>query len=114
MAIYLTDIESLLRDCDLFFVRDSGPGGQHRNKRETGVRLVHRATGITVTATERRSQAQNRTLAYERMAKKLADAQKQPRRRRPTRPTRGSINRRLTAKGRQAEKKAGRSKPVED
>ena len=68
MPKYPTDIDALIRDCDLSFVRDSGPGGQHRNKRETGVRLVHRETGLVVMATERRSQTMNRTLAFERMA----------------------------------------------
>ena len=45
MPTHATDLDALIRDCDLSFVRDSGPGGQHRNKRETGVRLVHRLHG---------------------------------------------------------------------
>ena len=65
--MYPTDRESLERDSDLEFIKASGPGGQHRNKVETGVRLVHRPTGITVTATERRSQHANREAAFERL-----------------------------------------------
>ena len=52
MGPYPTDRESLERDSDLEFFIASGPGGQHRNKVETGVRLVHRPTGITVTAVD--------------------------------------------------------------
>ena len=36
MTPYPTDDESLARDTDIEFIRDSGPGGQHRNKVETG------------------------------------------------------------------------------
>lgn len=114
MPKHPTDPDALIPDCDLSFVRDSGPGGQHRNKRETGVRLVHRATGLVVMATERRSQAMNRALAFERMAKKLEAAQHRPKRRRPTRPTRASVKRRLDAKSKQSGKKAGRRKPSDD
>lgn len=41
----LTD-EELVRQCKMNFTKSSGPGGQHRNKRETAVRLTHLPTGI--------------------------------------------------------------------
>ena len=69
--IYPTDRESLERDCSMEFFIATGPGGQHRNKVESGVRLLHRPTGIIVTATERRSQHANREAAFERMAARL-------------------------------------------
>jgi hypothetical protein len=62
----------LLRACDETRTRRSGPGGQHRNKVETAVVLVHRPTGIAAEASERRSQADNRRVALARLRLKLA------------------------------------------
>ena len=93
--LYPTDRDSLERDCDLEFFIASGPGGQHRNKVETGVRLTHRPSGISVTATERRSQHANREAAYERMAARLEEMQHISPPRKPTRPTAASRERRL-------------------
>ena len=96
--VYPTDRASLERDCDMEFLIASGPGGQHRNKVETGVRLVHRPSGITVTALERRSQHANREVAFERMAARLQKMQEVVVPRKPTRPTLASRTRRLQAK----------------
>lgn len=59
--------EALLAQCDMEFVRRSGPGGQHRNKVSTAVVLVHRPTGVNAEANERRSQAENRAMALFRL-----------------------------------------------
>ncbi len=64
--------EKLLAECDVKFVRRSGPGGQHRNKVSTGVVLVHRPTGVKAEAAERRSQAENRAVALFRLRVNLA------------------------------------------
>ncbi|MGZ3600838.1 MAG: peptide chain release factor family protein, partial [Ktedonobacterales bacterium] len=74
---YPTDRESLERDSDMDFFIATGPGGQNRNKVETGVRLTHRPTGIVVTATERRSQHANREAAFERLAERLEEMQRE-------------------------------------
>ena len=110
MPTYLTDRESLERDCDLEFFVAGGPGGQHRNKVETGVRLRHRLTGIIVTATERRSQTSNREMAYERMAEKLTELQRVRKPRRPTRPSAAARERRIESKRRMSDRKKARRK----
>ncbi len=107
-AFALSD-DALLAECDEQFFVASGPGGQHRNKTETGVRLAHRATGVVVTATERRSQLQNRREALDRLRAALLKHSYVAPRRRATRPTKGSKKRRLDDKKRHSEKKQGRS-----
>jgi len=62
----------LAAQCDIQFVRRSGPGGQHRNKVATAVVLVHRPTGVKAEANERRSQAENRAAAMFRLRVNLA------------------------------------------
>jgi protein subunit release factor B len=100
MTSYPTDRASLERDSDVEFFIASGPGGQHRNKVETGVRLVHQPSGTVVTATERRSQAANREMAFERLARRLQEMQRTAPPRKPTLPTHASRQRRLENKRR--------------
>jgi ribosome-associated protein len=112
------------------FSRSSGPGGQSVNTADSRVELsldltrtsslgpVQRARALerladrlvddvlTVTASEHRSQLQNREAALERMAALLAAAiAPPPARRRPTRPSRRSVERRLADKRRRSQTK---------
>lgn len=64
--------------CEVDRYRSSGPGGQHRNKTESAIRLRHRATGVTVHADERRSQAENRARAVQRLRAQLAFEVREP------------------------------------
>ena len=100
--------EALAAECDEEFFVAGGPGGQHRNKTASGVRLVHRPTDVTVTATERRSQAQNRSVALVRLRERLQALSHVPRRRVATKPTRGAKERRLAEKRHTSERKSGR------
>ncbi len=106
-----TDPKVLEKEVEWSFIRGSGPGGQHRNKVETGVRLVHEPSGITITATAARSQKRNRELAMARLIEKLRALNYRPPKRHRTRPTRASIRRRLDAKKRRSDVKAQRRKP---
>ncbi len=115
------------------FSRSSGPGGQGVNTADSRVelsfdvahsrsvpegvryqmicRLRGRLTGgvLTVTASEHRGQLQNRAAARMRMARLLrAAAAAPPPTRRPTKPSRGSKERRLTEKKRRGQTKQGR------
>ena len=100
---------TLLDDCDVTTFRASGPGGQHRNRRESGVRLVHRHSGIVVVATERRSQHQNKAVALERLARKLAEKRRVRKPRVATKATLAARQRRIKAKKERAEVKRTRA-----
>lgn len=93
-------------ELDEKFVRASGPGGQHRNKVQSGVRLKHIPTGLVVMATERRTQSENRRVARERLAEKLAERNAPIIPRVETKPTRASKNKRVDGKTRRSEVKS--------
>ena len=106
-SLALSD-EALLKECSEEFFIAGGPGGQHRNKTESGVRLTHHTTGLVITATERRSQLQNRGVAIERLRAKLQAMSVEQRPRRPTRPSYGSVQRRIAAKKHTSQRKTDR------
>lgn len=57
-----------LKDCEVQTFRSGGKGGQNQNTRDTGVRIIHKASGARGEARDERSQLQNRKLAFRRMA----------------------------------------------
>ncbi len=63
--------ELLLRitknDFDIGTFRSGGPGGQHQNKTDSGVRITHRASGAIGESRSDRSQLTNKKLAFERL-----------------------------------------------
>ena len=119
-----------LAEIDFRFSRSSGPGGQHANRSETRVealfdvessraltavqkRRVVARTGPTIRAVaqDERSQWRNRELAVERIVEQLREALKVERRRKPTKPTAASRERRLEDKRRRSETKRLRRAP---
>jgi ribosome-associated protein len=107
-AWHLLPDEALLGQCEVQAHRASGPGGQHRNKSETAVRLVHRPSGVTAEGKDQRSRAQNLSAALRRLREKLERRAYRPPPRRRTRPTRASEEKRLESKRRLAGKKRER------
>jgi ribosome-associated protein len=125
-------------ELDERFVRASGPGGQNVNKVATAVQLrfdparsvlppdvrdrLRQLAGSRVTsdgvivieARRHRTQAQNRDDARERLAELIRRAAVVPRRRRKTRPTRQSVERRVNAKRQRSETKKRRGRVTND
>lgn len=114
------------------FDRAGGPGGQHRNKVHTRARVdidlellqgppdvaarVRGRLGRSITLVEgaSRSQWRNRMVLVERVAAVLDEAGRPVRERRPTKPGRAAVERRLTEKRRNTERKLGRGPVIPD
>ena len=64
--------QALLAECRWDAYRGSGPGGPKRNRTSSAVRLTHEPTGISVIATESRSQSENRMRAVRRLRLRMA------------------------------------------
>lgn len=112
---YAVDEAALERDALVEVYTGGGPGGQHRNKTQNAVRLVHPPSGVTVSASERRSLEANRKAAFERLRERLERLNEVRKPRKPTRPGRGAVERRLGDKARTARiKSTRRARPEGD
>lgn len=107
---YATDRDTLEREVVVEVFRASGPGGQHVNRTESALRLVHPPSGVVVIAQDSSSQHRNRDIAFERLAARLARLNHVPAPRVPTRPTRASKQRRVEGKKKRGVTKAGRGR----
>jgi protein subunit release factor B len=101
-----TEFRIAKSEIEIEFYRSSGPGGQHKNKTATAVRIRHIPTGIVVHASERRSQLQNRKMAIERLISALAKRAFKPKKRIPIKISEAQKTKRLEEKKRTAAKKA--------
>jgi len=121
------------RELDVSFSTSGGAGGQHANRNATRVVLrfdvaasealsagqrdrVLAKVGpeIRVVADDERSQVRNRDIAEQRFVERLRDALHVDRKRKPTKPTKGSKRRRVDAKKRRGQTKRQRRKPGRD
>jgi peptide chain release factor 2 len=106
--------EALLAECRVETFRSGGPGGQHQNVTESGVRLVHLPTGVRATARDERSQHKNRALALRRLRAKLEELGREEKPRVPTRVPRAAKARRRDTKRKRGETKRLRKPPEGD
>jgi ribosome-associated protein len=106
--------DALLAQCEVQVHRAGGPGGQHRNKTETAVRLVHAPSGISAEGKDQRSRLQNLSKALERLREKLQRRAYRPPPRKKTRPSAGAKRRRLEGKRLLGAKKAERRPRADD
>ncbi|MHC4552993.1 MAG: alternative ribosome rescue aminoacyl-tRNA hydrolase ArfB [Planctomycetota bacterium] len=125
-------------DLTFTFSRSSGPGGQNVNKLNTRVTVslnidkceaftdgqrarvrhvlksrIDKEGNLNLSCQEYRSQHANRNAVLERLAELIAKALKPVKKRRPTKPTKGSIERRLQSKQKRSQLKKLRGKPVD-
>ena len=102
--------DALLLECKVETFRSSGKGGQHVNKTESAVRLTHVSSGIQVTCKDERSQYLNKSKCIKELRLRIEKYNYKPPRRIRTKPTKGSIERRLSTKKHKSKKKSSRKK----
>lgn len=137
VAVSITStIYVLWNDLDIAYARSGGPGGQNVNKVNSKVTLQWHPGNlpdavrqrfesafqsrllndgkIAITSQEFRDQPRNLQACLEKLAQMLRSVAKPPKTRRPTKPTKGSIERRLKAKQQQSQRKQERRSPRDE
>jgi len=107
MNYYLKDLK---KQTKISYSTSTGPGGQRRDRKKTGVRLHHLPSGIMVRADQRTSQAQNKKIAFQILREKLLKLRQRKKKRIPTRISRGIKEKRLQRKKYHSQKKKLRNK----
>ena len=95
---YTVDRDLLAREVEVHVFRASGAGGQHVNKTESALRLVHPPSGVVVIAQDSPSQHRNREIAFDRLVERLERLNYVKPRRVPTRPSKSARKKRLEGK----------------
>ena len=103
--------DTLLSECKVETFRSSGKGGQHTNKTESAVRLTHIKSGVQVMCQDERSQYLNKKKCIKELRTRIEKNNYTPLKRIQTKPTKGSIERRLLTKKHRSEKKQNRKRP---
>ena len=107
---YTLDRDLLAREVEIQVFRASGPGGQHVNKTESALRMIHPPSGVVVTAQDSSSQHRNREIAFDRLVERLERLNYVKPKRVPTKPSRSAKKRRLEGKKQTGAKKQMRGR----
>ena len=130
------DTENILKELKFKAIRSSGPGGQHANKVSSKIELTFdlensnslsddeksllkskisskltKENGLILFCDESRSQHRNKEIATKRFLKLLAGGLTRQKKRKPTKPSKSSIKKRMEVKQRTSLKKELRKKP---
>jgi protein subunit release factor A len=102
--------EDLLAECRVDTFMSGGKGGQHQNRTESGVRLVHLPTGVVVSSRKERSQHRNKEIALARLRERLEARHRKPAPRVPTRVPKREREKRLADKKKRSQVKKSRKR----
>ena len=102
------------KDLRVEYFKSSGPGGQHKNKKFTAVKIIHLPTKISAVASEQRAQAQNKNIALQRLRSKVTKLTKKKKKRIPVKLPKHIKEKILESKKRRGKIKRLRQKVKED
>jgi ribosome-associated protein len=107
---YSLDRNALEREVVVEVFRASGPGGQHVNKTQSALRLIHLPSGVVVMSQDSPSQFRNRETAFKRLVERLKRLNHVPQKRVATKPSFGARQRRIETKKQRASTKRTRAR----